>query len=64
MKKLIKNNLFGFIIGGIIFGSIGIYAASIYYAKDISYEPSDASWEVSNVNEALNELNEITKNIH
>ena len=51
-----KKALIGFILGGIIFGSIGIYATSLYYAKDISYEPSDASWEVSNVNDALNNL--------
>ena len=51
MKKLI----IGFILGGLIFGSIGIYAAS-YYAKDVSYEPSDASWEVNNVDEAINSL--------
>ena len=51
MKKLI----IGFILGGILFGCIGIYAAS-YYAKDVSYEPTDASWEVTNVNEAINSL--------
>ena len=55
MKKVVL----GFILGGLIFGSIGIYAAS-YYAKDVSYEPSDASWEVSNVNDAINSLYEMS----
>ena len=52
MKKIIIT----FIISGIIFGSIGIYAASLYYAKDVAYEPTDENWEVSNVNDALNSL--------
>ena len=51
MKKII----IGFLLGGILFGSIGIYAAS-YLAKDISYTPENASWEVSNVNDALDNL--------
>ena len=53
MKKII-NSLFMFMLGGIIFGSI-VYAAS-YYAKDVLYIPEDTSWEVSNVEEALNDL--------
>ena len=36
IKKLIKNNLLGFIIGGIIFGGIGVYAGSIA-ASSIDY---------------------------
>ena len=54
MKKLI----IAFILGGIVFGSIGIYATTLYKATDIFYEPSDASWEVSNVNDAINSLYE------
>ena len=56
MKKIFDTKtIITFIISGILFGSIGVYAAS-YYAKDVSYQSSDASWEVSNVNDALNEL--------
>ena len=50
MKKII----IGIILGGILFGS-GVYAAS-YYAKDVTYTPTDESWEVSNVEDALNDL--------
>ena len=52
MKKLIKNNLIGFIIGGLIFGSV-VYAVG-YKASDISYVKSDGV--ASNVNESLNDL--------
>ena len=59
MKRFIKNNLKVFvsiIISGIIFGGIGVYAANTYLAHDISYTPSNENFEVSNVEDALNEL--------
>lgn len=39
MKKLfefIKQNIIGFVIGGVIFGSIGVYAATIISASSVS----------------------------
>jgi len=57
MKKI----LIGFILG-IILGSGIVYAATLYKATDVSYEPSDASWEVDNVNEAINDLHAATLN--
>lgn len=55
MKKIFdKKIIITFIISGIIFTSIGVYAASLYSAKDISYNKEN--WEVSNVNDALNDL--------
>jgi len=50
------NTLFGFILGGIIFGCIGIYGANVYQSNTIEYSPTDESWSVSNVNEAINSL--------
>jgi len=55
MKKLIT----GFILG--IIACSGIVYAANYLASDISYEPTDASWEVNNVNDALNDLYENSK---
>lgn len=49
MKKLFKNNIFGFIIGGLIFGVIGVGATTLYNATQISYNDS-------NVKTALDEL--------
>ena len=54
MRKVIKSNILGFILGGLIFGSIGIYAANLYNANDISYTTNDGT--KTNVNDALNEL--------
>ena len=61
MKRFIKNNLKVFVavvISGIVFTGIGVYAANTYLAHDISYTPSNENFEVSNVEDALNELYE------
>jgi len=50
-----KKTILSFILGGIIFGCIGIYAAN-YLASDVTYTPKDTNWEVNNVNEALDDL--------
>ena len=49
MKRFIKNNLFGFVIGTIIFGSIGVYATHKYQAKDISYKDTDVESAVNDL---------------
>ena len=40
MKKFIKNNLLGFILGAIIFSGIGAYAEYIISADKIEYAPN------------------------
>ena len=54
MKKVIKSRIFLVIICGIVFTSIGVYAATIYNATDIVYNASDGT--SMTVNDALNEL--------
>lgn len=56
MKKIIKNNIFGFIIGGLIFGVIGVGAATLYNASQVSYNDG-------NVKDALDELYRNTSNL-
>jgi len=57
MKKIIKNNIFGFILGIILCSGI-VYGVNLYKSEDIQYQPSDESWNVSNVSDALNDLYE------
>lgn len=52
MKKFIRNNIFGFLIGIILCSGI-VYAAS-YFASDISYTKD--GWEVNNVKDAIDDL--------
>ena len=56
MKKIInKYTIFSFILGGIVFSSVSIYAYLVA-ATNVSYTPSNTSWNVSDVNGALNSL--------
>lgn len=55
MKKIIKNNIFGFIVGILLCSGI-VYGASLYKSEDVSY--TKEGWEVDNVSEALDSLYE------
>lgn len=59
MKKIIKklkaNSLFIFFLGVIVTSGV-VYGTNMYESNTIKYKPSDTSWEVSNVNEAINSL--------
>ena len=52
-----KQFILGIIVGGIIFGT-SIYAATTYYyaANEVSYTPSDSTWNVTTVKAALDNL--------
>ena len=57
MRKILKkNNIFAFILGAIIFGSIGVVSAYAIFANDIGYTPKDTTWEVDNVKDAIDDL--------
>ena len=62
MKRVIKyfrNNLkllIGIIVGGIIFGSLGVYAATVIAASSVGYS-DNASLGATNVQDAIDKLN-------
>ena len=61
MKKvinIIKKNIFGIIICGIIFGSVGVYAGTKFYASDVSVNAPTGSSLGSNatLQDSLDEL--------
>lgn len=62
-----KKNILCFILGGIIFGTIGVGATYVYTARDISFLPSDENWNVSNASEAISslkdDLNTVNNNV-
>lgn len=51
-----KKNIFYFILGAIIFGGIGTVLAATLLATDVAYTPEDNTWEVNNVQEAIDDL--------
>lgn len=57
MKNIFKkSNILSFVIGGFVFGIIGIVSATILYqANEIGYTPNDES-EINNVQDALDDL--------
>ena len=70
MKKLFnksknKNTLFGLslglLLGGIIFGSIGVVAVTLT-ADQISYTPNDSSFSVNNTKAAIDSLYDMALN--
>jgi len=56
MRKIFISKLFYFILGIIISSGITVYAATTLLSKDIGFVPDNSSWEVNNVQDALNDL--------
>ena len=56
MKKNIKKNLISFVIGLILFGSLGAYALVTFNSKDVSYENEASGLSSNNVQGAIDEL--------
>ena len=54
MKKINRSHIYSFILGAIIFGSVGVGATMV--ANSISYTPKDTSWNVDNVSDAIDDL--------
>ncbi len=54
--KFIKHNVFGFIAGAVIFGSLGVYAASVISASNVGYTDNN-DLEAVNVQDAIDKLN-------
>lgn len=55
MKKTIKIAIGAFVLGAIIFGSIGVVASTVF-AGSITYQPKNSAWKVSNVEDAIDDL--------
>ena len=56
MKKLISSRLFYFILGVVISCGITTAFAYSFFADDVNFTPTDTSWDVDNVQKALDEL--------
>lgn len=58
IKKILNSRVFAFILGGIFFSGLTVYAYTIS-SSDVSYEPEDNTWDATNVKVALDDLYEI-----
>ena len=61
MKKFIKNNIIGFILGAVIFSTATAFAYNLF-APDVGFTPIDDTWKkndgssIDNVKDALDDL--------
>ena len=55
-KKYLKTNIISFIIGMIIFGSIGVYAVVTFSSNDVTYDNKESGLSSTNVKGAIDEL--------
>lgn len=59
IKEIIKNNIktvIAFILGGIVFGTIGVYAATTLLSQSVYYNNTNSGASSTNVQGALDEL--------
>lgn len=59
IKKANNKFIFGFILGALIFGTIGVSAATYYASKDVSYDNNASGMSSDNVQDAIDELYQI-----
>ena len=55
ITKLIKNNLLGFIVGAVVFGSVGVFALTVA-SSSVSYDNSKSKLNATNLQDAIDEL--------
>ena len=56
MKRNSIKNMFFFIIGGLVFGTISVFATATILSTNVEYDPRDTEWGVENVEDALDDL--------
>lgn len=54
--KITKQGIFGFILGGLLFGSIGVCAATVLSSGSVSYSNTTSGLTSTNVQGAIDEL--------
>ncbi len=60
MKKMLKSRIFFFILGALMFSMISAVLAYDYASINLGFTSNDTEWNVQNVSQALNDLNDIT----
>ena len=51
-----KKNILSFIIGAILFSSITLVSAYSIFSSNVGFLPTDETWEVDNVQDAIDNL--------
>lgn len=56
IKRVLKNRIFIFILGGLLFGTIGVSAATYFASSDVTYDNSSSGLASHDVQGAIDEL--------
>ena len=59
IKQVIKNNIFGFVLGVLITSTVAVSAATYYNSKDVTYDNKTSGMSSNNVQDAIDELYQI-----
>ena len=54
--QFFKKNILGIIIGGVIFGSLGVCAATYFPSNNVTYENKNSGLKSTDVQGAIDEL--------
>ena len=54
--RIIKHNILGFIVGAVVFGSLGVYAATVILGSNVVYDNASSKLTSTNVQDAIDEL--------
>ena len=56
LKKVLKNRIFIFVLGGLIFGTVGVCAATYFPSNQVTYDNKASGLESTDVQGAIDEL--------
>ena len=56
IKKVLKNRIFIFVLGGLIFSAVSVYAATVFPSDDVTYDNTESGISSTNVQGAIDEL--------
>ena len=62
MRKIRKDNILYFLLGVVITASFSAYAAVTILSSQVDFMPKDNTWNVENVEDALNDLYNMARN--
>ena len=62
IKKILKNNIFCFILGAFIFGVVGVSAATYFASSGVTYDNSESGLSSTDVQGAIDELYDVFNN--
>ena len=51
-----KKGILAFLLGGIVFSSITVFAYHVYQPNEISYSPKNSSFKVSNIKDGVDTI--------